>query len=386
MECREITEGSTTFAAPVQDETTQFPPGSAPVFYNTRMEFNRDMTVLLTKCIQPEDYLDSMAATGVRGLRIANETGTPVTINDFDERAVKIIEENAKKLGGDITVTCSDANRLMCSSRFDAIDLDPFGTPVPFLDAASRAAKRYLFITATDTAPLCGAHFKAGCRRYFATPKNTEYHAEVGLRIMMGTMARELVKYDRGMEPVLSFAKSHYFRSHVRVLGRVAAAEETMNQIGFVMQCPKCLYRAEQKGSLLPKHHICPLCGAETEPIGPLWMGPLEDKDVLTEMQNQLPLMKFGTKKQMEKMLNYLLAEPDTCTYYDYHIISRGMKVSPPNMEELIAALNEAGYYTTRTHFCDTGIKTDAPLPLIEEMIRIWNEKKLNVVPDVHLA
>ncbi|MDO9522520.1 MAG: tRNA (guanine(10)-N(2))-dimethyltransferase [Methanocorpusculum sp.] len=379
MECREITEGSTTFTAPVQDETTHFPPGSAPVFYNTKMEFNRDMTVLLTKIIQPADYLDAMAATGVRGLRIANEAGIPVTINDRDEQAVRIIKANAEKLGGSITVTCDDANRLMCTERFDSIDLDPFGTPVPFLDAASRAAKHYLFVTATDTAPLCGAHFKAGCRRYFATPRNTEYHAEVGLRMMMGTMARELVKYDRGMKPILSFAKSHYFRSHVRVLGRVSAADETMGQIGFVMQCPKCLYRAEQKGALYPKTHVCPYCGVESVPVGPLWMGPLQEKEILAEMLTVLPDMQFGTKRQMEKLLTFLLAEPETCTYYDYHIVSRNMKVSPPNMEELIASLNEAGYYTTRTHFCDTGIKTTASLPLIEEMIRLWNKENLQM-------
>jgi tRNA (guanine26-N2/guanine27-N2)-dimethyltransferase len=341
------------------------------------MEFNRDMTVLLTKIIQPADYLDAMAATGVRGLRIANEAKIPVTINDRDEQAVRIIRANADKLGGSITVTCDDANRLMCTERFDSIDLDPFGTPVPFLDAASRAAKHYLFVTATDTAPLCGAHFKAGCRRYFATPRNTEYHAEVGLRMMMGTMARELVKYDRGMKPILSFAKSHYFRSHVRVLGRVSAADETMGQIGFVMQCPKCLYRAEQKGALYPKTHVCPYCGVESVPVGPLWMGPLQEKEILAEMQTILPDMQFGTKRQMEKMLTFLLAEPETCTYYDYHIVSRNMKVSPPNMEELIASLNEAGYYTTRTHFCDTGIKTTASLPLIEEMIRLWNKQNL---------
>ncbi len=379
MECREITEGSTTFTAPVQDETTHFPPGSAPVFYNTKMEFNRDMTVLLTKIIQPADYLDAMAATGVRGLRIANEAGIPVTINDRDEQAVRIIQANAEKLGGSITVTCDDANRLMCTERFDSIDLDPFGTPVPFLDAASRAAKHYLFVTATDTAPLCGAHFKAGCRRYFATPRNTEYHAEVGLRMMMGMMARELVKYDRGMKPILSFAKSHYFRSHVRVIGKVTAADETLAQIGFVMQCPKCLYRAEQKGSLYPKTHVCPCCGVETIPVGPLWMGPLQEKEILAEMLTVLPDMQFRTKKQMEKLLTFLLAEPETCTYYDYHIVSRNMKVSPPNMEELIASLNEAGYYTTRTHFCDTGIKTTAPLPLIEEMIRLWNAENLQM-------
>ena len=364
MEYRQVTEGSTTFEAPVQDEQTAFPPGTAPVFYNTKMEFNRDMTVLLLSCISPENYLDAMAATGVRGLRVSHETGIPAIINDRDPAAVAMIEENAERIGGDIRVTCDDANRLMCTERFDAIDLDPFGTPAPFLDAASRSAKRYLFVTATDTAPLCGAHLKAGLRRYFATPKNTEYHAEVGLRMMMGAMAKELVKYDRGMEPILSFAKNHYFRSHVRVLGRVTAAEATMDQIGFVMQCPKCLYRAEQKGSLLPRSHTCPYCGAETEAIGPLWMGPLQDKEIISSLL------------QMDKLLSQLLREPDTCSFYDYHVVSRNLRVSPPAMDEMLDGLNDLGYYTVRTHFSVTGIKTMAPLHVIEAWILAWNKER----------
>ncbi|HJK00586.1 MAG TPA: tRNA (guanine(10)-N(2))-dimethyltransferase, partial [Methanocorpusculum sp.] len=351
MEYRQVTEGATTFEAPVQDEQTAFPPGTAPVFYNTKMEFNRDMTVLLLSCISPENYLDAMAATGVRGLRVSHETGIPAIINDRDPAAVAMIEENAERIGGDIRVTCDDANRLMCTERFDAIDLDPFGTPAPFLDAASRSAKRYLFVTATDTAPLCGAHLKAGLRRYFATPKNTEYHAEVGLRMMMGAMAKELVKYDRGMEPILSFAKNHYFRSHVRVLGRVTAAEATMDQIGFVMQCPKCLYRAEQKGSLLPRSHTCPYCGAETEAIGPLWMGPLQDKEIISSLLEKLPSMQFGTAKQMDKLISQLLREPQTCSFYDYHVVSRNLRVSLPAMDEMLDGLNDLGYYTVRNHF-----------------------------------
>ena len=385
MEYRQVREGSTTFEAPVQDETTAFPPGTAPVFYNTRMEFNRDMTVLLLSCLAPENYLDSMAATGVRGLRVAHETGTPVVINDRDPAAVAMIEENAKTVSGDIRVTCDDANRLMCTERFDVIDLDPFGTPATFLNAASRAAKHYLFVTATDTAPLCGAHLKAGMRRYFATPKNTEYHAEVGLRMMMGAMAKELIKYDRGMEPILSFAKNHYFRSHVRVLGRVTASESTMDKIGFVMQCPKCLYRAEQKGSLLPASHTCPYCGVQTEAIGPLWMGPLQDKEIVASLLEKLPEMEFGTAKQMDKLLRQVSAEPDTCTFYDYHIISRNLRLSPPAMDEMIAGLNGLGYYTVRTHFAVTGIKTTAPLHIVEAWILDWNkEHTFEKNPETH--
>ncbi len=371
MELHEITEGNTTFFAPVQDETANFPAGSAPVFYNTRMEFNRDMTVLLMSVLHPEEYLDSMAATGIRGLRIANETHVPVVINDFNPVAVATIKENAARFNESIEVSCDDANRLMCSRKFDAVDLDPFGTPMPFLDAASRSAKQYLFVTATDTAPLCGAHLKAGIRRYFSTPvNNAEYHAEVGLRMMMGAIARELVKYDRGMEPLLSFAMAHYYRSHVRILPKVPAADATVEQMGFIHQCPNCLYRSEEKGKLLPTEEVCPVCGAKTIPIGPMWMGKLQGEGIIPAMLNNLPKMQFGTARQMEKQLTLLNDELDTGFFYDYHVICKSLKVSPPNIDSFLERMKARGYPTTRTHFSGTGIKTVAPLSVLEDELR----------------
>ena len=369
MNLHEIVEGSTAFYAPVQDENAEFPPGSAPVFYNTRMEFNRDMTVLLLSVLRPREYLDSMAATGVRGLRVANETHTPVVINDFNPQAVATIRKNAENFDEKIEVTCEDVNLLLSARRFDTVDLDPFGTPMPFLDAAARSAKQYLFVTATDTAPLCGAHFKAGLRRYFATPMNTEYHAEVGLRMMMGAIARELVKYDRGMEPVLSFASAHFYRSHVKIIPKVPAADDTVMQMGFIHQCPECQYRSEEHGTLLPHEEICPCCGARTVPMGPLWMGKLSDKDVISSMLENLPSMQFGTKRKMEKSLSMLHDEPDTCFFYDYHAICKALKVSPPAMDEFLEMVRDAGFEAARTHFCGTGVKTTAPLSVLRGIL-----------------
>ena len=94
MELIEAVEGSTRFFIPGQDEDSAFPPGTAPVFYNRRMELNRDATVLLLQVVHPEDYIDTMGATGVRGLRVAQECGIKVTINDRDTRAVDLIRKN----------------------------------------------------------------------------------------------------------------------------------------------------------------------------------------------------------------------------------------------------------------------------------------------------
>ena len=195
MDLVPVTEGGTTVLVPAPDPTAAFPPGTAPVFYNPRMAINRDATVLFLRALpedrRPADYLDAMGATGLRGLRVAGEAGVPVVINDRSQRALCLAAANAERLDLAVETVRSDANALLSSRRFGAVDLDPFGSPAPFTDAACRSAVRYLFVTATDTAPLCGAHLRAGMRRYFARPMNTEYHAEVGLRILLGFVARE---------------------------------------------------------------------------------------------------------------------------------------------------------------------------------------------------
>ena len=201
MDFTEICEGKTCFVVPRQDETSHFPPGTAPVFFNPRMEINRDATVLLMSVDRPEHYLDAMGATGARGLRVSVECGIPVTINDRDDGALSLIRQNVSRAGGGIEVLQEDANVLLSRRRFDAVDLDPFGTPASFIDSAIRGVGRYLFVTATDTAPLCGAHQKAGMRRYFARVLNNEYHAETGLRVLMGFIARETVKYQTAGSP-----------------------------------------------------------------------------------------------------------------------------------------------------------------------------------------
>ena len=372
MELVEVTEGSSAFFVPVQDATTNFPPGTAAVFFNRRMELNRDATVLFCSCIEPapKDYLDAMGATGVRGIRIARECGIPVTINDRDPEAITLIAKNIAYTSPPIELVQRDARSLLSERRFDAVDLDPFGTPAPFVDAGVRGARRYLFITATDTAPLCGAHLKAGMRRYFSTPMNTEYHAEVGLRILLGFVAREVIKYDRGIEPLLCFSREHFFRLHLRLIGGARDADRTLGRIGFVLQCPKCPFREESQGMIPEKSSSCPHCGEPLEPIGPLWLGSINDRPLLERMQERLGEMELGTKKELLKLLELCKQELDTSSHYDYHVFAKWLKVSPPEITTVIERLTAQGFGATRTQYSGYGIKTDAPVDVISAVIR----------------
>ncbi|MDD3407116.1 MAG: tRNA (guanine(10)-N(2))-dimethyltransferase [Methanomicrobium sp.] len=368
MQLVEVKEGRTRFLVPVMDENLNFPPSGAPVFFNKKMELNRDTTILMLRCLDAESYLDAMSATGVRGIRAYCECGINATVNDKSQESLPLLEYNRDTYAPGIEITNRDANAIMHERRFDAVDIDPFGTPAPFLNAAAGCAKKYLFITATDTAPLCGSHLKAGMRRYFARPIINEYHKEMGLRLLLGYAVREIVKYDRGVEPLFSFAREHFVRICLKLSYGAGKADKAMENIGFIHQCTKCPQREEQRG-LVASTHICPECGAKMTAAGPLWLGAVSRTDIIDEMQKNLHGLELGTEAKIEKLLDTCRNELETSTFYDYHVLSRHWKVSPVAIDTVIERLKDAGYRASRVHYEGTGIKTDAPLSVIRESL-----------------
>ena len=368
MDLIEAQEGTTSFLVPVQDDRAQFPPGSAPIFFNRRMHLNRDITVLLLPLLEPSDYLDAMGATGIRGLRVANECGIPVTISDRDPVAIDLISRNVERSGLPVTVIQRDVNALLSEQSFDAVDLDPFGTPAPFIDAGVKGTRRFLFVTATDTAPLCGAHLKAGIRRYNAMPMNTDYHSEVGLRILLGFVVRATARYDRGIEPLFCYAREHFFRLHTRLLRGTNAADDSLARLGFVHQCRRCPYREEER-AMFPSTLTCPHCGEKLQPVGPLWLGSLHSGNILADMQERLITTEPGSAKEITKLLDICSGELPTSSHYDYHVLAKRLGCSPPNIAVVLDRICEAGYPATRTHFSGYGIKTEAPVEVILDAI-----------------
>jgi tRNA (guanine26-N2/guanine27-N2)-dimethyltransferase len=368
MELTEVREGTTSVLVPVQDATAQFPPGSVPIFFNRRMELNRDATVLLTSQLKPSDYLDAMGATGIRGLRVAGECDIPVTICDRDPTAIALITRNRDHTALPVTIMQRDVNALLSEQSFDAVDLDPFGTPAMVIDAAVRGTRRFLFVTATDTAPLCGAHLRAGIRRYGAVPMNTEYHSEVGLRILLGFVVRETVKYDRGVEPLFCYAREHFTRLHLRLLRGAQASDDTLKRIGFIHQCRKCPYREEQPG-LQAHDRTCPSCTEPLQSIGPLWLGSIRNENTVVQMQEAVAGKTLGTKKDLVRLLDTCRSELPTASFYDYHHIAKLLGCSPPTIDIVLERIRASGFPATRTHFSGYGIKTDAPLELIRNAV-----------------
>ena len=113
------------------------------------------------------------------------ERGCRVAISDIDEDAAVLAERNLNRNGLDGTCEQADVNPYLYRHHYDVVDLDPFGTVAPFLDAAFDGTAELLCLTATDTAPLCGAHFESGVRKYGTVPRNTEFHPEMGVRVLL---------------------------------------------------------------------------------------------------------------------------------------------------------------------------------------------------------
>ncbi len=367
-----ITEGSTRIEVPIPDETSSFPPSSVEVFYNPAMRMNRDIAVAAIACFSKDEpgytYLDALSASGIRGLRIANEVGLRTTMSDWEETSYELIKKNVELNSlTNCTAVKRNANVVMLDSSFDIIDLDPFGSPAPFLDAACFSTKRLLCITATDTAPLCGAHKKAGIRNYAAVPLKTEYYPEMGVRILMGAAARILAKYDKAMTPLLSYASAHYVRLFAAVKKGINHADECLKNMGFISHCFACGAREWKYGLAVHMPDKCPVCGHDTSLAGPLWLGRLHDSGFCGQVLDEIVKREF---RGVEKVICACRDEIEIPLHYDYHRICKSLGITAMPTDELIMALREKGFQASRTHFSGISFKTDAGMEEIKGVVR----------------
>ena len=334
------------------------------VFYNPRQELNRDLTIATLRAYREREpraksYLDAMTASGVRGTRAAAD-GWDVSCCDVDEEAVSLARGNLERNDCEATVVNRDVNALMHEDVFDVIDLDPYGTPMPFADAAFANCRDLVCVTATDTAPLCGAHFNSGVRSYSAVPRNTDYHAEMGVRILLSALARSAARFDVGVEPILTHATSHYVRTYLELEHKPTAADAALEELGYLSHCEDCLYREATPGLIADPLERCPHCdGTRILVAGPVWLGPIRDRAFVANVRERVP-ESFGTAEKARELCETLKAELDEPTHYDQHKLCRNWGLPANAMDDFLGDLREAGYDASRAHYGGTTFKTDA--------------------------
>lgn len=352
-----IREGGTELLVPERHSSGG--PGKIfdTVFFNEQMAFNRDVSVMLLRALgRPMKIADCMTATGSRAVRMANEVpDSEVVANDINPGTIPFIEENIRLNNlSNCRASRENLHVLLAREVFDYVDLDPFGSPVPFLHSAIQGCKRggILAVTATDTAPLAGAH-RAKCeRRYQARPLRGPMCHEFALRILIGFVAREAAKFDRGIRPVLSFSIDHYLRTYVEMRNGAAAADDCLSQLVYVAYDPVTLERSVS--STPDEKHV----------YGPIWGGRLFDRDLLDRMSPE----GMADEKRCARSLEVWREEIDSNPYmYDMSEVASCLKVSTPRYDVFMDALAQCGR-VSRTHISPTGFKTEVPLEKIKEV------------------
>lgn len=397
--------------------------------------------------------LDALSATGLRALRYASEISfaTAVVANDRERSATNSIKMNVEhnRLGDLITATTEDALRHMytvafpsaeshgpthVSRKYDVIDLDPYGTAAPFIDAALQSLEDggMLCVTCTDSGvwASCGYSEKTYAL-YGGMPIKGLHSHEGGIRLIIHSVATSAAKYGMSIEPLLSLSIDFYARMFIRVRKSPLDVKFLPGKTMLVYGCDHgCGAWSTQFIGRHVKHknsdvnwkysigqgpsadRACEHCGSKTHLAGPMWGGPLHNPAFVEKMLNDLRTADasiYQTKPRIEGMLDTaldeLLVNPEIADFRDVPVESKNSKsdIVPKTPVEAIdnhpfffipsalckviksrappeilikGALRHAGYRATRSHCKPGSIKTDAPWAVIWEILREWVRQK----------
>ncbi|ODQ66241.1 guanine-N2--methyltransferase [Nadsonia fulvescens var. elongata DSM 6958] len=353
----------------------------------------------------PINILEALSASGLRAIRYAKEIPQVKTIlaNDFDPAAVKTIERNVKHNGVENIVKPStgDANAVMYASKassipFHVIDLDPYGTAAPFVDAAVQSVvdDGLLLVTCTDLGVLAGNGYPEKCfSLYGGNNIPGEYVHETALRLVLHMLATTAAKYGRSVEPLLSLSIDFYVRVFVRVRTSPAAVKHLASTTMSVYACSGCgAYHTQPIGRATKRDNgsfkfstaqispgaspNCIYCGFTNHLGGPMWAGPLHNPEFLDkvlQIRDTLDEKTYGTLERIKGMVTIASQElPDAPFYISPPAMSSVCKTPCPPQRDFVAAIFNAGYELSYTHANPGALKTNAPWNALWDIFRSW--------------
>src|SRR4029079_3482479 len=290
----EIKEGEVTLLVPAQ-AVTQMEPPKFPAFFNPAAKFNRDISLLIYRHVIDQArknicFVDSMCGLGARGVRVGKEIPQiqKVVFNDFNLSSIQTAKVNAMinnifyKSDFYMSEICSFlSNMSNYDNRASIIDLDPFGTPAPYLDCVLRGVENngMISITATDTAVLEGVYPRVCYRKYYGIPLRTKYSSEIGTRLLLSSTALVASRLDLYIIPIFAHSYINYIRIYCKVTKNNYLANKIIDKLGYILHCFECGFRELMKKSSSDIN--CPLCQKKMRVGGPLWISHIFDKSVI---------------------------------------------------------------------------------------------------------
>ncbi|MFX0084153.1 MAG: hypothetical protein ACFFAU_00645 [Candidatus Hodarchaeota archaeon] len=391
MELVEIKEGLGTFFISPPKLSDEVPRRSDKVFFNVYQEINRDFSVLALRAYALKNnkselkICEPLCGSGIRSCRYAIETpSSRIFCNDLNLNAIKVAKKNinilSKENSEKIRLFNMEANLFLKKLNmedlvFDFVDIDPYGTPIPFVQNSIQlvTSKGLLAFTATDLASLVGLYPKALYAKYSISQYDIRIGNvhEIATRALITGIQHVGLTVNQSLIPILSFYHRHFVRCFFI---RFRGVDRVVNQIGFINYCDICQTRFS---SLLGEKNLtCPNCDSLISfKIGPLFLGRIQNEEYLSLMLNDKHLLNLGTRKRLIKLLLCMVEETSIELPWSFEIpiLAQKIGVTVPSVRKLIFKLTEKGYNCHRTHFSGTCLKTDAQE---KEIVSIINSLK----------
>lgn len=388
--------------------------------------------------------LDALSATGLRALRYAKEIpmATSIVANDLSHSASASIKLNVEynRVSDKVIPNTGDAIEHMrrAASRghdspglYHVIDLDPYGTAAPFLDAALQAIVDggLLCVTCTDSGVFASlGYLEKTYSQYGGLPLKGAHAHEGGLRLILHAIAASAARYGIAIEPLLSLSIDFYIRVFVRIHRSPAEVKFLASKTMMVYNCDvgcgawsvQHFARLKEKkakngdifythtSALAPSANVlCEHCGFKTHQAGPMWGGLLHNPHFIQRILDMLPSLDtsiYGTIPRIEGMLSLALHEnlddvgtpvidpksiPDRPIptmnpvarsnhpfFFHPSSLARVLHCVAPSDAALRGALKHLGYRITRSHTKAGSMTTDAPWSIIWEIMREWTRQK----------
>ena len=338
---KEFQEGKAIFKANLSGKDKG--PGKAKgVFYNPAMRLSRDLHVAFAKQFNFSGImLDGLAASGIRGIRLNLEAGVNVEFCDSSRMATETIAGNLEMNGIKSKIYNERVEDLLQDRKYDWIDIDPFGTPAPYLEAALKGLNDggILGVAATDTAVLCGAKPSICMKRYGAVSMRRVAAKEVGVRILLSMIHNIASGMGKGIEPLLCYSEGHHLRVFVRL------GERKDVTLKWITKDMRIVDREEKDAG------------------GPLWVRKIIKAELIPESQDGV----------LGKLLETLREEANGPPgLHDINNIAKAAGIGQtPQRIKIVESIRKLGSFASSSVFSPLGIKTDATEDIRNQAVKL---------------
>ena len=348
----------------------EFQAGNA--FYNPESKFVRDLGVLAATIYKQDSgslrILDALGGCGVRSLRYLQEADADyVWLNEGNPSNSAVIQTNLElEINRDCCrVTHQDAHRVFfsCYDRrdyYDLVDVDCFGSAVPYLNTMLYATKigGLMYLTSTDGRTLTGHPPQKSVQTYGAIARSHPAKHEQGLRLLIGATQQQAATQGLGIEPVFSLFTGKTYRLMVRLVSKPRITEDNYGFMGYCHNCGNYQTIPWRKLNQIN----CSCRDSAITVSGAMWLGNLHDRLLIKRYTNLAQQWQW----QIADLLTTMAGEIDLPPYfYTLRDIGKFGKLDLPKRSHLIQALQKQGYQAAATHINPQAIKTNASMETI---------------------